>query len=112
MAEKIIEQIESAEDKESLEPIAEQLGFELSKRKGLETLRAELIEHAEASQGDEKSGEKDKGNGEAQGKSKTAEKSAQKPQAKAQGRRLKSTKNGRVFAWTPGLAKLGHMKEL
>lgn len=107
MTKSLIEQIEEAVTKEDLEPLAEQLGVEINKRQGVETIRAELLEAAEAlaEKGVTTSGELDQGEGQTE-----APEAEEKP--KYQGRMLKHTENGRTFPWTAALAKSRYLKEV
>lgn len=107
----LVEQIEAAEDKDALEAPAKALGKEVNKRKGLETVRAELIEAAEAELSGDQGGDSGDTSGEAQGKKKTAKKSPQEP-SKGKTRKLKNINNGRVFAWTAALAKKRNITEV
>ncbi|MGM0858656.1 MAG: hypothetical protein ACQEW0_16485 [Pseudomonadota bacterium] len=107
MTKSLIEQIEEAVTKEDLEPLAEQLGVEINKREGVETIRAKLLEAAETKdeQGGDPDGDNDQG---------PIEPSQEKP-AKAtpyKGRLLKHRKNGRTFPWTAQLAKKRDMQEV
>lgn len=103
MSQELIEQIKAADSKEALEPLADAIGVKLMARKGLESMRADLLEKAEAKakvEGDE--GDK-------------APKAEPKPRGRArkgETRRLRSTKNGRTFVYTAALAKRPDMKEV
>lgn len=131
----LIKQIEDAETKDQLEAIGKQspLSVDVDKRKGVETIRAELMEMAEeaaASESGEKGGDENQGNpaqeglsqnhgegddGTATGEPGTAdEHSAPKPASKRQysGRLLKNRKTGRLFPWTAQLAKKRDMQEV
>lgn len=136
----LIKQIEDAETKDQLEAIGKQspLSVDVDKRKGVETIRAELMEMAEeaaASESGEKGGDEnqvepaqeglsqnhgegeaaDSDGGTATGEPGTAdEHSAPKPASKRQysGRLLKNRKTGRLFPWTAQLAKKREMQEV
>lgn len=107
MSKTLIDQIEAAESKDDLEPLGTQLGIEINKRQGVETIRAELLEAAEglAEKGVTTSGELEPSDGDV-GDEQAAE------QPKYQGRMLQHMKNGRTFPWTAALAKNRYMKEL
>lgn len=107
MTKSLIEQIEEAVTKDDFDPIATQLNVEINKRQGVETIRAELLEAAEAlaEQGVTTSGELGPG----EGQTETPE-ADEKPKYK--GRMLQHIKNGRTFPWTAALAKSRHMKEV
>lgn len=117
MSKSLIEQLEAAETKDQLEALAKEMGVEINKRQGVETIRADLIEAAE---------ERDPQDGvvEGEGKAGTAEapkaaKVEPEPEPEAadeapgyRGRMLKHTKNGRLFPWTADLAKNRYLKEV
>lgn len=109
MSKTLIEQIEDAVTKDDLEPLAGKLGVEINKRQGVETIRAELIEAAEAlaEQGVTSSEELDPDAG---GYNLENVPAPEKP--KYEGRMLKHIKNGRTFPWTAALAKSRNMKEV
>lgn len=108
MTKTLIEQIEEAVTKDDFDPIAQQLNVEINKRQGVETIRAELLEAAEAL------AEKGVTNAsELGGDGETSPESEPAPEkTKYKGRMLKHTKNGRVFPWTAALAKNRYMKEV
>ena len=110
MTKSLIEQIEDAVTKDDLELLAEKLGVEINKRQGVETIRAELLEAAEAlaEKGVTTSGELEPREG--QTEAPEGAEAAEKP--KYQGRMLKHIKNGRTFPWTAALAKSRYMKEV
>lgn len=112
MSQQLIEQIEAAETKEDLEPFAKQLGVKIDKRTGLETVRANLLEAAEGDQDGDKEGDKEGDSGTQEKRQDKEDKKASTKASKGKQRKLKSTKNGRIFTWTAALAKLGHMKEV
>lgn len=107
MTKSLIEQIEDAVTKDDLELLAEKLGVEINKRQGVETIRAELLEAAEAlaEKGVTTSSELDLREGQTE-----APEATEKP--KYEGRMLKHIKNGRTFPWTAALAKSRYMKEV
>lgn len=91
----ILDALNAAEDKDQLAVLAKDLfGADIDKRKGLDTLREQLLsmaaEHAE---------DEEPGNDDAQ---------AGKP---VKPRMLLNTENGRSFVYTDALAKLPHMVE-
>ena len=106
MTKTLIEQIEEAVTKEDLEPIAEKLGVEINKRQGVETIRAELLESAEALA--------EQGVTEESGlvANEVPSESTEPEKPKYKGRMLKHLKNGRTFPWTAALAKNRYMQEV
>ncbi|WP_163557581.1 hypothetical protein [Halomonas sp. NO4] len=102
-----IEQIKQAGNKEALAPLAEELGVELDKRKGLETLRADVLAAAEKAQEPTEKASGDTHHLAGQGK---AAKDGKKDGKK--GRYLKNTTTGRVFTYSARLAKRKDMKEV
>lgn len=109
MSKTLIEQLEAAEDKDTLEALGiEHLGVNADKRKGIETIRAELMELAEAQA---------EGGDAATTEPQAASQPEPKPEKPAEpeayrGRMLKHTKNGRLFPWTAALAKSRYLKEV
>lgn len=111
MTKSLTEQIEEAVTKEDLEPLAEQMDFEINKREGVETIRAKLLEAAETK--DEQGGDSEGGGGEGSIEPPTKdEDSPKKAKAPYKGRMLKHRKNGRLFPWTAQLAKKRDMQEV
>lgn len=115
MSQTLIEQIEAAETKDQLEKLGkEQFGADVDKRKGAETIRAELLELAEAQAADT-TGETDPET-HAQAQLDKLEQGGETDPAPTkagyQGRLLKHRKNGRVFPWTAQLAKKREMQEV
>ena len=106
MTKSLIEQIEEAVTKDDLEPIAEKLGVEINKRQGVETIRAELLEAAEALAEQGVTAEEELSNSE------TPDETANPEKPAYQGRMLKHLKNGRKFPWTAALAKNRYMQEV
>lgn len=114
----LIKQIEDAETKDQLEAIGKQppLGVDVDKRKGVETIRAELLELAEAQENDT-TGETDPETHAAaqvaQAEQQTA-KGGDEGEAESgyKGRMLKHRKTGRLFPWTAQLAKKREMQEV
>lgn len=107
MTKTLIEQIEEAVTKDDFDPIAKQLNVEINKRQGVETIRAELLEAAEAlaEKGVTTSGELKPGEG-------RAEEVEPDEKPKYKGRMLKHIKSGRTFPWTAALAKNRYMQEV
>jgi len=113
----LIKQIEDAETKDQLEGLGKELfGVDVDKRKGVETIRAELLELAEAQENDS-TGETDpKTHAEAQVAQ--AEQQMAKNEETAEekasygGRLLKHRKTGRLFPWTAQLAQKREMQEV
>lgn len=110
----LIKKIEDAETKDQLEALGKEIGVEVNKRQGVETVRAELMEIAEAQASDD-TGETDpKTHADAQlAKVEQGDKDA--PAAAEtgyKGRLLKHRKNGRLFPWTAALAKKRDMQEV
>lgn len=99
----MIEQIEAAETKDELETLGKELGVDVNKREGVETIRAKLLEVAEESA---PSYTESTANKTEEGAAPEAEKNAYK------GRLLKHRKNGRLFPWTAQLAKKRDMQEV
>lgn len=132
----IIQQIEEAETKDQLEAIGiEHLGVNADKRKGVETIRAELSELAEAQESDtageevepqehadqqaEQVGQAEQakaGTPAPEAKPAEPEKPAPDPKPEAKpaykGRLLKHRKTGRLLPWTAQLAKKRDMQEV
>jgi hypothetical protein len=106
MTKSLIEQIEEAVTKDDLEPLAEGLSVSIDKRQGVETIRAELLEAAEAL------AEKGVTTTEELSPDETPSKPPEPEKPKYQGRMLKHLKNGRVFPWTAALAKNRYMQEV
>lgn len=113
----LIKQIEDAETKDQLETLGKELfGVDVDKRKGVETIRAELLELAEAQENDT--------TGEADPETHAAAQVAQAEQQTAKdgdegeaesgykGRMLKHRKTGRLLPWTAQLAKKREMQEV
>lgn len=111
MSKTLIEQLEAAEDKDTLEALGkEHLGVNADKRKGIETIRAELLELAEA-----QAAGGDAAATEPQAENPVAPDPEPEQQAEPEayrGRMLKHTKNGRLFPWTADLAKNRYLKEV
>ena len=108
MSQTLIEQLEAVEDKDTLEALGvKHLDVNADKRKGIETIRAELLELAEAKAAEE-------------GGTQTTTESAPQPATEEppepdgeyRGRMLKHIKNGRLFPWTAALAKSRYLKEV
>jgi len=128
----LIKQIEDAETKDQLEALGKQhLGVDVDKRKGVETLRAELQELAEAqaeqgvteARDTERPGDPeapaDSDGGTASGEPVTAPtqgdtqgEEAVEGGSKYQGRLLRHRKTGRLFPWTAQLAKKRDLQEV
>lgn len=108
----LIEKIENAESKDDLEALGvEHLGVNVDKRKGIETIRAELLELAEAKATEERVSVEE----EVQAAQDVQPQPATQPEPeppKYRGRMLQHTKNGRLFPWTPALAKSRYLKEV
>jgi len=113
----LIKKIEGAETKDQLETLGKELfGVDVDKRKGVETIRAELLELAEAQENDT--------TGEIDPEAHAAAQVAQAEQQTAKGgdegeaesgykgRMLKHRKTGRLFPWTAQLAKKRDMQEV
>lgn len=98
-----IDRIEAAETKDDLYPIFDAFGLTPNKRKGLETLRAELLEAAENT---EEVGEAPASTPEAAPAPSTPTPAAPTP------RLLRHTGNGRTFPWTAALAARRDMEEI
>ena len=109
MSKTLIEQIEDAVTKDDFEPLAAQLNVEINKRQGVETIRAELLEAAEAlaEKGVTTSEELGPDAGDH-----AANKAPEPEKPKYKGRMLQHIKNGRTFPWTAALAKNRYMKEV
>ncbi len=109
MSKTLIEQLEAAEDKDTLEALGkEHLGVNADKRKGIETIRAELLELAEA-----QAAGGDTAATEPQATNPVAPEPEEQSEPEAyRGRMLKHTKNGRLFPWTADLAKNRYLKEV
>lgn len=105
MSQELIEQIKAADSKEALEPLADALGVKLMARKGLESMRADLLEKAQEQAKIEGDKEGDPG-------AKPAPKRRGRAKKQGEKRRLRSSKNGRVFTYTAALAKRNDMKEV
>lgn len=106
MTKTLIERIEEAVTKDDLEPLAKTLSVSIDKRQGIETIRAELLEAAEALA--------EQGVTEAAALHvEEAPEQGEEPATPAyQGRMLKHLKNGRKFPWTAALAKNRYMQEV
>ena len=104
MNQDMIDQIQAADSKEALAPLAEAMGVKLMARRGLETMRADLLEKAQemaTAAGEEVKPQADDTPTKGKGKGKARET-----------RMLRSSRNGRVFPYTPALAKRRDMKEV
>lgn len=102
----LLKMIEDAETKGELEAIGKKhLGTDVDKRKGIETIRAELEELAAEGAREEPQAAEPA----AEAKPEPA---PAKPKGKGETRLLKNTKNGRVVPYTAALAKVRHMKEV
>lgn len=88
----LIARIEAAETKGDLDPLADALGLTLNKRKGLETLRAELLDAVPAES--------------------PTESPAPARQPVVAPRMLRHKGNGRTFIWTAALAKRRDLEEI
>jgi len=115
MSKSLIEHLEAAETKDQLEALAKEMGVEINKRQGIETIRADLIEAAEERDSQNEAVEAKSGDAEAP-KAATVEPDPEPKAAEEspgyQGRMLKHTKNGRLFPWTAALAKSRYLKEV
>lgn len=125
-----IDSIKAAKSKADLEKIAhDEFGQEVDKRRGLETLRADVLEMAEAAS--EPAPAEEKATQEAQEPAQEPQQDTPAPtppqktdeelreerrlavaRRKTEHRRLKNTKNGRVFVYTADLAKKPGMVEV
>ncbi len=117
----LIKQIEDAETKDQLEALGkEQLGIEVNKRQGVETIRAELLELAEEQAAQEgvaqeaPSATDEEQQGGDQDEERPTQQAAQEAPRKDayRGRLLKHRKSGRLFPWTAQLAKKRDMQEV
>lgn len=141
-----IDKIKAAKSKDALEKIAqEEFNHDVDKRRGLETIRADVLLMAEGSetqaqepaQDPEAQAAQGETQGETQGTDQEPQEQAPEAQDKgpkyltdeqkrqqrraealerraalAEKRRLKNTKNGRVFVWTAALAQKAGMVEV
>lgn len=118
MTKSLIEHLEAAETKDQLEALAKEMGVEINKRQGVETIRAELVELAEATAQPGEASKADAKPGQAKAaKVEPDETTKAEPDEAAEspgyrGRLLKHTKNGRLFPWTAALAKSRYLKEV
>lgn len=122
----IIKMIEDAETKDQMEAIGlEHLGADVDKRKGIETIRAELSELAEAQdvnaasedaapeENPEKQAEKTEAPAkESEPEAPPASAATQQGKPRYKGRLLKHTGTGRLLPWTAQLAKKRNMQEV
>lgn len=130
----VIKKIEDAETKDQLEALGlEAFGADVDKRKGVETIRAELMELAEAQEGDATDEAADpQSHADAQLNSAADRPSSaesapetttatQDPAASSSetakekaypGRQLRNLNTGRLMPWTPQLAKKRNMQEV
>ncbi|MDY7116598.1 hypothetical protein RAN53_09570 [Halomonas sp. SSL-5] len=113
----LIKKIEDAETKDQLETLGKELfGVDVDKRKGVETIRAELLELAEAQENDTTGVTDPETHAEAQAAQaeQQAAKNEEAGETKASysGRMLKHRKTGRLFPWTAQLAKKRDMQEV
>lgn len=103
----MIERIESAETKDELEKLGkEYLDVDVDKRKGVETIRAELTELAEGLQVAGEPG------ADAENDAGAVVTKDQEPKKKPKGRQLRHRVSGRVLPWTAALAKKREMQEV
>lgn len=110
MSQTLIEQLEAAKTKGALEALGkEHLGINADKRQGIETIRAELLELAEAPTPGDAPQEPAPATNEAEPATATGE---QDEPTEYQGRMLKHIKSGRLFPWTADLAKNRYLKEV
>lgn len=101
----VIAAIEGADTKDQLEVVGKDaLGVDVDKRKGIETIRAELAELAE-SKAQPQGGEQESG-------SKPEKEPDKEPDKKPAVRMLKHRRSGRRLPWTAQLAKKRDMREV
>ena len=107
--EQVLELVAALDTAEELRDFAkETLGLNIPHNAGADTVRKRIIEHINAENSDDKpkdTAQEPETQGEAN------QEKEEEPKTKSV-RRLKNTKNGRIFNYTQQLAKLKHMKEL
>lgn len=113
----LIEQIEAAESKDQLEVLGkEHLSIDVDKRKGVETIRAELLEAAEAKTAEEEGEQMPPAPPQGPATEIAAPKAPDAETAEVKegyrGRLLKHRKSGRLFPWTAQLTKKRDMQEV